>query len=71
MSLQKMFEQGERGDSGKFKARPFDQWVRDLMTPVFLKLFANPKASDWIYSYRINWDEPVKPRIPPAKSSSQ
>jgi 2-polyprenyl-6-methoxyphenol hydroxylase-like FAD-dependent oxidoreductase len=55
----KMFELGQRGDSGKFVTRPLQQWFRDLTTPIFLKLFANPKASDWIYSYRVDWDAPV------------
>src|SRR6266487_1571080 len=55
----KMFEVGERGDSSKFVTRPLQQWFRDLTTPIFLKLFANPKASDWIYSYKVNWDEPL------------
>jgi 2-polyprenyl-6-methoxyphenol hydroxylase-like FAD-dependent oxidoreductase len=55
----KMFEVGEHGDSGKHETRPMQQWFRDLLTPIFLKLFANPKASDWMYSYRINWDEKV------------
>lgn len=55
----KMFEVGAKGDAGKHETRPTQQWFRDLLTPIFLKLFANPKASDWMYSYRINWDEKV------------
>jgi len=34
-------------------------WFRDLLAPLFLKLFANPAALDWIYSYKVDWDEPV------------
>jgi 2-polyprenyl-6-methoxyphenol hydroxylase-like FAD-dependent oxidoreductase len=55
----KMFAVGERGDSGKFITEPMQQWFRDLTTPIFLTLFANPKASDWIYSYKVDWDSPV------------
>lgn len=55
----KMYEVGERGDSGKHVVDPMKQWFRDLTTPFFLKLFANPKASDWMYSYRVNWDAPA------------
>lgn len=55
----KMFEVGERGDSGKHAIRPMQQWFRDLTAPIFLKLFANPKASDWMFSYRVAWDEPI------------
>jgi hypothetical protein len=40
------------------------QWFRDLTTPIFLKLFANPKASDWVYSYRVDWDEPIRTSAP-------
>ena len=65
-----MFELGQRGDSGKFVTRPLQQWFRDLTTPIFLKLFANPKASDWIYSYRVDWDEPIRADTP-AESSGR
>jgi 2-polyprenyl-6-methoxyphenol hydroxylase-like FAD-dependent oxidoreductase len=51
----KMFDVGHRGDSGKHVVGTFKQWFRDVTTPVFLKLFANPKASDWMYSYRVDW----------------
>ncbi|WP_219639155.1 NAD(P)/FAD-dependent oxidoreductase [Cohnella sp. CFH 77786] len=55
----KMYEVGRHGDSGKHVTGPFKQWFRDLTTPVFLKLFANPKASDWMYSYRVDWNSKV------------
>ena len=55
----KMFDLGQRSDSGKFVTGPLQQWFRDLTTPIFLKLFANTKASDWIYSYSVDWDAPV------------
>lgn len=55
----KMFEFGQQGDSGKFVTGRVQQWARDLVTPIFLKLFANPKASDWVYSYRVDWAVPV------------
>jgi 2-polyprenyl-6-methoxyphenol hydroxylase-like FAD-dependent oxidoreductase len=60
----KMYEVGERGDSGKHMMKPMQQWFRDLTTPIFLKLFANPKASDWMYSYRVDWDAPVTAQTP-------
>ncbi|UUZ85106.1 FAD-dependent monooxygenase [Paenibacillus sp. P26] len=53
----KMYDVGRHGDSGKHVTDPLKQWFRDLTTPVFLKLFANPKASDWMYSYRVDWDK--------------
>src|SRR5258708_23699716 len=67
----KMFELGKRGDSGKFVTRPLQQWFRDLTTPIFLKLFANPKASDWIYSYRVDWDAPVTAHMPDSIESQK
>ena len=56
----KMYEVGVRGDAGKHVINPMKQWFRDLTTPIFLKLFANPKASDWMYSYRIDWNAKVE-----------
>lgn len=56
---EKMYEVGERGDSGKHVIQPVKQWFRDLTTPIFLNLFANEKASAWMYDYRVNWNERV------------
>lgn len=61
---EKMFDLGQRSDSGKFITRPLQQWFRDLTTPVFLKLFANTKASNWIYSYRVDWDTLISTDFP-------
>ena len=55
----KMYELGERSDSGKYVTNPMQRLVRDVTTPIFLKLFANPNASDWIYSYQVDWDTPI------------
>lgn len=66
----KMFDVGQRGDSGKHVTRPMKQWFRDVTTPLFLKLFANPKASDWMYSYRVDWDTKV-PVYAPANISTR
>ncbi|CRK85017.1 FAD-dependent oxidoreductase [Neobacillus massiliamazoniensis] len=57
----KMYEVGERSDSGKYVINPFIQWFRDVTTPIFLKRFANPEASDWMYSYRVDWNTKVSP----------
>lgn len=56
---EKMFKQGQQNDSGKYMNGPVRGRVRDVMLPVMLKLFANPKASDWIYSYSVDWGAPV------------
>jgi 2-polyprenyl-6-methoxyphenol hydroxylase-like FAD-dependent oxidoreductase len=55
----KMYELGERQDAGKFVTGAVRRWVRNMATPIFLKLFANPRASEWIYAYNVAWDEPV------------
>jgi len=60
----KMYDLGERSDSGKYVTNPMQRLVRDVTTPIFLKLFANPNASDWIYSYRVDWDTPISTNFP-------
>ena len=35
------------------------RWLRDLMMPFALKLFASPNAQAWLYSYHIDWCERV------------
>ncbi|MFO7290430.1 MAG: FAD-dependent monooxygenase [Bacillota bacterium] len=35
-------------------------WLRDATMPFFLKLFASPNAHDWLYSYRVDWEERVR-----------
>jgi FAD-dependent urate hydroxylase len=35
------------------------RWIRDLVMPLALKLFANPSAQAWLYAYHIDWSERV------------
>jgi hypothetical protein len=42
------------------QSSPIQVWFRDLMMPFLLKIFANPAALDWIYSYPIDWDERIE-----------
>jgi 2-polyprenyl-6-methoxyphenol hydroxylase-like FAD-dependent oxidoreductase len=58
--VERMVQHGRNAGQGKFMTNPIQVWFRDLLTPFFLKLFANPAAGDWIYSYKVDWDEPVK-----------
>ena len=67
----KMYKVGVQGDSGKHMVRPMQQWFRDLMSPIFLKLFANPKASKWMYSYRVDWETPVVLTQDPASTTTR
>ncbi len=56
----KIYQLGVNGDRGKHMVRPMQVWFRDLTAPIFLKLFANEKASSWIYSYRVDWEMKVE-----------
>ncbi|MEO8956049.1 MAG: FAD-dependent monooxygenase [Ktedonobacteraceae bacterium] len=67
----KMYKVGVQGDSGKHMVRPMQQWFRDLVSPLFLKLFASPKASDWMYSYRVDWDTPITAHTPASIESRE
>ena len=57
--VENMVRHGRNAGQGKVMTYPIQVWLRDSLTPVFLKLFANPKALDWIYSYQVEWNEPV------------
>ena len=67
----RMFKVGEQGDMGKHAVRPMQQWFRDLATPIFVKLFANPKASHWMYAYKVEWDRPVMPESSASHNSEK
>jgi 2-polyprenyl-6-methoxyphenol hydroxylase-like FAD-dependent oxidoreductase len=56
---QKMLDLGLRGDAGKHVVGPVQAWWRDLMTSFFLNLFATPKAVNWMYDYKVDWDAPL------------
>lgn len=43
----------------KLATNPIQVWFRDLMLPFFFKFAANPTALDWIYDYRVDWEEQV------------
>lgn len=56
----KIYELGVNGDRGKHIVEPLQVWFRDLTTPIFLRLFANEKATSWVYSYRIDWNAKIE-----------
>ena len=35
------------------------RWLRDLVMPLALRLFASPRAHAWLYGYHIDWSERV------------
>jgi 2-polyprenyl-6-methoxyphenol hydroxylase-like FAD-dependent oxidoreductase len=57
--VERMVKHGRNAGQGKVITNPIAVSFRDLLTPFFLKLFANPAALDWVYSYKVNWDEKV------------
>jgi 2-polyprenyl-6-methoxyphenol hydroxylase-like FAD-dependent oxidoreductase len=57
--VERMVRHGRNAGQGKVMTHPIQVWLRNSLTPAFLKLFANPKALDWIYSYQVEWNEPV------------
>jgi 2-polyprenyl-6-methoxyphenol hydroxylase-like FAD-dependent oxidoreductase len=58
--VERMVQHGRNAGQGKVITNPIGVWFRDLLTPVFLKLFANPAALDWVYSYTVDWEEKVQ-----------
>ncbi|MFS8513560.1 MAG: FAD-dependent monooxygenase [Planifilum fulgidum] len=46
--------------NNKAVSNPILLWLRDMTMPFFLKLFASPNAHDWLYSYRVDWEERVR-----------
>jgi hypothetical protein len=39
---------------------PIQVWFWELLMPFFLQRSANPTATDWIYSFKVDWDAPVE-----------
>lgn len=48
----------ERG-SNKAASGPVARFLRDLLLPFFLKRFADPRSLAWVYSYQVDWAEPL------------
>ena len=46
--------------SWRVMTNPIQVWFWELLMPLFLKRSADPTALDWLYSYKVDWDAPVK-----------
>lgn len=57
--VERMVQYGRSLSRQKVLTNPIQVEFRDRLMPIFLKLFANPAALEWIYSYQVDWDEPV------------
>ncbi len=55
--VEHMVQYGRSMGQAKIMTNPIQVWFRDLLMPFFLKRFANPAALDWVYSYKVDWDE--------------
>ena len=58
--VERMVQYGRRVGQTKVMTNPIQVSFRDMLMPLIFKLFANPSALDWIYSYKVNWNKPVK-----------
>jgi 2-polyprenyl-6-methoxyphenol hydroxylase-like FAD-dependent oxidoreductase len=56
---EKVVQVSRKTGDNKAAANPIARWIRDLMLPFFLKRFANPTSQAWLYSYKVDWDEPA------------
>ena len=60
--VERMVQHGRNAGQGKVMTNPIGVWLRDLSMPLIFKLLANlanSAAGNWIYSYKVEWDEPV------------
>jgi FAD-dependent urate hydroxylase len=61
--VERMVQHGRNAGQGKVMTNPIGVWFWDLSMPFIFKLLANlanSAAGNWIYSYKVDWDEPVK-----------
>jgi 2-polyprenyl-6-methoxyphenol hydroxylase-like FAD-dependent oxidoreductase len=56
---ERMVQYGRSVSHTKVMTHPLQVWFRDLSMPLIFKLLASPASLDWIYSYTVDWGEPV------------
>jgi 2-polyprenyl-6-methoxyphenol hydroxylase-like FAD-dependent oxidoreductase len=56
---EKVVAASRRTGQTKVASTAMARWFRDLLMPVFLRLFANSRSNDWVYSYTVPWDEKI------------
>jgi 2-polyprenyl-6-methoxyphenol hydroxylase-like FAD-dependent oxidoreductase len=55
--VEHMVKYGRSLGQAKIMTNPIQVWFRDMLMPFFFKHFANPAALDWVFSYKVDWDE--------------
>jgi 2-polyprenyl-6-methoxyphenol hydroxylase-like FAD-dependent oxidoreductase len=58
--VERMVKYGRSTGQAKIITNPIQVRFRDRLAPFFLRLFANPAALDWVYSYTVDWGEKVQ-----------
>ncbi|MDR6225153.1 FAD-dependent oxidoreductase [Desmospora profundinema] len=56
----KLVRMARKNGQNKMVSDPVRMWFRDQMMRVAFKFFVNERAIDWIYSYRVDWEETVE-----------
>lgn len=56
---EKVVQFSRKTGNNKAAANPVSRWLRDLMMPLFLKQLAKSPSLNWLYSYKVAWNEPV------------
>jgi 2-polyprenyl-6-methoxyphenol hydroxylase-like FAD-dependent oxidoreductase len=58
--VERMVQYAHSLGSWRVMTNPIQVWFWELLMPFFLQRSANPTATDWIYSYKVDWDAPVE-----------
>jgi 2-polyprenyl-6-methoxyphenol hydroxylase-like FAD-dependent oxidoreductase len=67
--VERVVQYGRSLGSWRVMTNPIQVWFWELLMPFFLKRSANPNATDWVYSFKVDWDAPVEDLIPMSERS--
>ncbi len=57
---EKIVKYSRQMGSNKALSSPAARWFRDLTMPFFLKLLANSQSLQWLYNYKVDWEQKVE-----------
>jgi 2-polyprenyl-6-methoxyphenol hydroxylase-like FAD-dependent oxidoreductase len=63
--VERQVQQARRAGQQNLNSNPVALWLRDRLMPLFLQRSVG--ATDWLFDYRIDWDESVTPVMPGPK----
>lgn len=55
----KLAKLADRNGRRIVKSTPIKIWLRDMIAPVLLRTIDTSRSRDWIFSYKIDWDEKI------------